>query len=119
MGNYEGFYERLSEFEELEGKSIQEWLKEWKRGDSPTVTKQEEKELKQIHLEEEARDSSIEFKADVEPEDLDYSEGFENGETVVKHSKGETPLEEISGVFEHPNGAIYVQGKNGHVLGTI
>lgn len=119
MGEYEGFYERLSNYEELEGKAVQEWLKEWKKGDSPTVTKKEEQELKNIHEERRAQEESSRFKEEVDSRDVEYDEGFESGRTVIKHSQGEADIDEVSGVYRHPNGTVYVQGRNGQVLGAI
>lgn len=115
MSDYEGYYERLTEYASLEGKDVEEWLKDLKQGDSPEITESEVQEMKQIHLEQQAEEKSEEFKADVEEDTLRY----ERGVTEIETSSGDVDLSEVSGVFRHPNGAVYVQGKDGKMLGTI
>jgi len=115
MTDFEKFYENLTKYEDLEGKDIEDWLEDVKKGEKPEVKQETVEQMQKVHLENKAEEKSSTLKEAIEAENLDY----ENKRTIVEASTGELDIEDVSGVFRHPNGAVYVQGRDGKVVGTI
>lgn len=124
-GEFEGIYERLSKYEELEGEDVEDWLKDLKRGDSVQVTDSEKNAIREIHEENQAENLNernnvtTENRVDIDEEDVDYDG---TSSTITVNSDGDTKeveLENVSGVQTHPNGHTYVRGENGQFVGTL
>lgn len=99
-GEFEGLYERLSDFKSLEGREVEEWLKDLKRGDSVEVTETEKDMIKEIHEEETANEVSSRTMKPVDREEVEY----ERDKSVVDTSTGEIETEKVKQIFERNDG---------------
>lgn len=106
MTDYESLYERLTSYERIGDRSIEEWLKSVKNGEDPNVTNKERRTLREIH--EETVSRNIDRAEGVGERFVTENTFQKDGRTVLqlKTDSGtrEIPIEEVGSVE-------YVQGE--------
>ena len=121
--DYEGFFDRMvdAEFVELDDSSAEDAVKDFV-ADENQATDSLINSVNEIKLSEDAQDfiNSVRKKTsyDLRPEDLERNPSMDS-KTFVPTTQGRVPLEEISGVFEHPiTNVVTVMGKDG-IIGAL